>query len=410
MAMTISHTKQRLLCSSQIGIEHFVILTCYLTAAPVSTYSLPGRISSLGCRSHFHSTLTDNQPTSTIINHIACLPIFGRPLVKRFAICYWTVVCPIRLSCTPLSVCDIGVLWPNGWMDQDETWQEGRSRPRPHCVRSPSSTMRPAHTPTKKKAQPPIFGPRLSCAQTVGWIKIPRGMEVGLDPGDIVTDGDPTPRPKRDTASPTFWLMHCGPVARWIKMPLGTDVGLGPGRVVLDWESAPPKMGAQQPRNFRPMSVVAKRLHGSRWHLVWRWTSALATLCWMEIQLPPIGTQQPPSFRPMSIVAKRSPVSAAAEHLHKVIMHLNYVIVCCYRQHCAKRIAPVFNLLRGWLWGFSPRGGDTLHRWGWNLARRRGPRVQRLGYKTPKLKFYWDYINMWNINAPQGRTPWAISV
>jgi len=34
---------------------------------------------------------------------------------------------------------------------------------------------------------------------------------------------------------------------------------------------------------------------------------------------------------------------------------------------------PVFSLLRGWFWGFSPRRGDTLHRWGWNLAWRRGP-------------------------------------
>ena len=24
-----------------------------------------------------------------------------------------------------LSVCNIGVLWPNGWMDQDETWHGG---------------------------------------------------------------------------------------------------------------------------------------------------------------------------------------------------------------------------------------------------------------------------------------------
>ena len=36
---------------------------------------------------------------------------------------------------------------------------------------------------------------------------------------------------------------------------------------------------------------------------------------------------------------------------------------------------PVFNLLRGWFWGFSPRRGDTLHRWGWNLAWRRGPNL-----------------------------------
>jgi len=32
-----------------------------------------------------------------------------------------------------------------------------------------------------------------------------------------------------------------------------------------------------------------------------------------------------------------------------------------YRQHCAQRKAPVFKLLRGRFWGFSPRWGDTLH-------------------------------------------------
>jgi len=75
--------------------------------------------------------------------------------------------------CLVLSVClcDVGVLWPNGWMDQDATWSE-----------------------------------------------------VGLGPGDIVLDADP---------------------------------------------ALPPK-GAQPPSNFRPMSFVAKRLHGLRCHLVWR--------------------------------------------------------------------------------------------------------------------------------------------
>jgi len=41
-------------------------------------------------------------------------------------------------------------------------------------------------------------------------------------------------------------------------------------------------------------------------------------------------------------------------------------------QHCSQRKVPVFKLLRGWFWGFSPRRGDTLHRRGWNLARTRG--------------------------------------
>jgi len=69
--------------------------------------------------------------------------VFGQPFIKRFALCYRTVVC--------LSVCDIGVLWPNGWMDQDETWRGGRPLPRPHCVRWGP------HSPSKMGAHHPQF-------------------------------------------------------------------------------------------------------------------------------------------------------------------------------------------------------------------------------------------------------------
>jgi len=44
---------------------------------------------------------------------------FGRPFLKRFALSYRTVVCltvGLVLSC--LFVSDVGVLWPNGWIDQ----------------------------------------------------------------------------------------------------------------------------------------------------------------------------------------------------------------------------------------------------------------------------------------------------
>jgi len=52
-------------------------------------------------------------------------------------------------------------------------------------------------------------------------------------------------------------------------MPLGTEVNLGPGDFVLDGvAAAPPKR--VQPPILRPMSVVAKRLDGSKCHLVWR--------------------------------------------------------------------------------------------------------------------------------------------
>jgi len=73
-------------------------------------------------------------------------------------------------------------------------------------------------------------------------------------------------------------LVYCGQTAGWIKMPLATDVGIGPGDIVLDENSAPPKKGAQPP-NFLPMSIVAKRLDGSRCHFVRRYASAKATLC-----------------------------------------------------------------------------------------------------------------------------------
>ena len=44
-----------------------------------------------------------------------------------------------------------------------------------------------------------------------------------------------------------------------MKMPLGTEVGLDPGDIVLDGDPTPPRKGAQQPHFSRPMSLVAKR-------------------------------------------------------------------------------------------------------------------------------------------------------
>ena len=66
---------------------------------------------------------------------------FGWPFVKRFALCYQTVICP---------VCDVRALWPNGWTVQDETWHAGMPWPWPHCVRwAPSS-------PSPKGGQSPF--------------------------------------------------------------------------------------------------------------------------------------------------------------------------------------------------------------------------------------------------------------
>jgi len=60
--------------------------------------------------------------------------VFGRPFMKRFALCYRTVVLSV------LSVLGVTLVY---------------------------------------------------CGQTVGWMKMKRGMEVGFGPGHIVLDGDP---------------------------------------------------------------------------------------------------------------------------------------------------------------------------------------------------------------------------
>ena len=46
-------------------------------------------------------------------------------------------------------------LWPNGWMDQDATWQRGRPRPRPHCIIGGSSgDPAPTAAPPQAKRSP----------------------------------------------------------------------------------------------------------------------------------------------------------------------------------------------------------------------------------------------------------------
>jgi len=114
------------------------------------------------------------------------------------------------LSCPILSVLSVifGVLWPNGWMGQDEIWHAG-------------IVLDGIQNPYPNGAQP-IFIPYLL------W---PNGS---MDEDATWYEG--RPRPKR----------HC---ARW-----------GP--------SSPTQKGGTSP-NFWPMSIVPKRLDGSRCQLVW---------------------------------------------------------------------------------------------------------------------------------------------
>jgi len=112
------------------------------------------------------------------------------------------------LSClyVCLSVCDVGVLWPNGLTDQDETWHGGRPQPRRHCVSSPH-LFDPASPPLK--GHNPQFLSNIHCGQTTGWMKTPLGTEVDRGPGHIVLDGVPALR--ESTAAPIFLAhVYCG--------------------------------------------------------------------------------------------------------------------------------------------------------------------------------------------------------
>jgi len=51
------------------------------------------------------------------------------------------------------------------------------------------------------------------------------GMELGLGPGHIVLDGDPAPQFSAHVC--------CGQTAGWIKVPLGSEVDLDPDDTVL---------------------------------------------------------------------------------------------------------------------------------------------------------------------------------
>jgi len=164
------------------------------------------------------------------------LTVFRRPFVKRFAVCYRTVVCMSVLSCLSVTLVYCGQmagwikiplsmfeglgpgdfvldedpapalqkrcrapspifgpcpLWPNGWIDQDDTWHRGVPWSRHHCAR-----LGPSSPSQKRGGAPSQFSAHFYCGQTAGCIKMPVGMEVGLSPGEFVRWG-PSPSPKR---------------------------------------------------------------------------------------------------------------------------------------------------------------------------------------------------------------------
>jgi len=140
----------------------------------------------------------------------------------------------------------------------------------------------------------PQFLTHVRCGQMAGWIKMPLGIEVGLCPGDIVSHGNPDPPPKKGHSPPIFCPCLFGETTRWIKMTLAKEVYAPALPTVLDWGASSSSQRSTAP-NFLPMSVVAKRLDGSKYHLVELVPSHTVL---DGDPAPPKRAQQPPHFGP----------------------------------------------------------------------------------------------------------------
>jgi len=144
------------------------------------------------------------------------------------------------------------------------------------------------------------------CGQTVGRIKMKLGLQVGLGPDHIVLDGDPPLLSPKGNSPPFSVHICCGQMAAGIKMSRGMGLGLGPGDFVLDRDPAPlPKRG-WSPQIFDPCLLwqnlwmdEAGTWHGGR--------PQPRRLCvrWRPSSLPQKWAEPLPNFRPISIVAKR---------------------------------------------------------------------------------------------------------
>ena len=103
----------------------------------------------------------DCQCPAVVELSICFLFLSGRTFVKRYALYMLSDRC-LSVSVSVLdTVCDVSVLWPNGWMDQDATCYGGRPRHRRHCSRwGPSS-------PTERGTAAPNFSADVYCGQTL---------------------------------------------------------------------------------------------------------------------------------------------------------------------------------------------------------------------------------------------------
>ena len=122
-----------------------------------------------------------------------CL-VFGQPFVKRFALCYRTVVCPV------LSVC-LSCLWR--WCSVAKQldgsrwdWHGGTLGPGHSVLDGDPDAPQNVHSCLQ-------FSAHVCCGQTVGWIKMRLARRYPRPRPHCVKWG-PSSFPKRGTAAPNF--------------------------------------------------------------------------------------------------------------------------------------------------------------------------------------------------------------
>jgi len=196
---------------------------------------------------------------------------------------------------------------------------------------------------------------------------MPLAVEVGLNPSDIVLDGDKAPLPQKGAEPPVFgsclvWPNGCMDqdataqatlCSMWTQRPLPEKRGTAPpffGPCLLwpngwmdqdaSWYDDRPQPGQHCVRcrasstpkghspQFRPMSVVAKRLDGLRYHLVRRQASPSRIVLHGDQAPPPKGAQLPqifgpcqlwPNGRPSQLLLRKTSVSAGLQDANPTI-------------------------------------------------------------------------------------------
>ena len=89
---------------------HFCEIHCQKVEIPHARTHTPTQLFTADTMSRMLSSFVASSLFILLLDFI----VFGRPFVKRFALCSQTV--SVLSVCL---VCNVGVLWPSGWTNQD---------------------------------------------------------------------------------------------------------------------------------------------------------------------------------------------------------------------------------------------------------------------------------------------------